>query len=707
MALAGLSFSQAGPHFKVEPSGNYSVVSDGWSFIGSTGMPVTDIRTVESSSGVQSTQTHFRFGSYQAQVQTFPAKGVVVFELTYTETEGGSGKLFPDFTSLPRGLHHFSYRDQNFSPPTFRVNDTCTPWLSFSDRDRAYVFSPASNFMVAKLSGDGETSAACGLNSRVRSVPAGFQQRSVLVFAEGIDEAWKLWGGEMRSLFKKKTPGNTSDLLLRDFGYWTDNGADYYYNYDPALGYAGTLQALVNRYRDEGIPMGYLQLDSWWYDKSIDDANGKPGGTMKNDKLPKGDWNRYGGTMSYRADPDLFPQGLEAFQQAVDKKLAVHNRWIDRKSPYHDRYRFSGVAAIDPLWWNDVAQYLADSGVVCYEQDWLDHIYGYSPELSTVVGVGDAFVDGMASACKAHGLDMQYCMATPRFFLQGVKYDNLTTIRTSDDRFDRGKWHDFLYDSQFARAMGIWPWCDVFKSSETGNMILSVLSAGPVGTGDAMGKEDKDNIMRAALPDGTLVKPDEPLLPIDQTYIDEANGRKRPFVAATYSETASAKTIYLFAFPSSKDEPTATIPFAQCGMFVRSYLYNLDSGEGQYVNPGDTLMADIGESGYVRFELAPVLAHGIVVLGDLEKIAAMGRQRIGLRNRLGEVTLDVHQDAHGDPVTITGLAPRKPKMEVSTRAFKPILSYDEATHQFKIACPGAQQVWKSGASLGEWSVTLR
>src|ERR1039458_9018789 len=92
---------------------------------------------------------------------------------------------------------------------------------------------------------------------------------------------------------------------------------------------------------------------------------------------------------------------------------------------------------------------------------------------------------------------MQSGSPRPRHFLQGAKYSNLTTIRTSGDRFETGKWRPFLYTSQLAAALGIWPWCDVFKSGEMGNMIVAVLSAGAVGTGDAMGKEAPENIRLA------------------------------------------------------------------------------------------------------------------------------------------------------------------------------------------------------------------
>jgi hypothetical protein len=198
---------------------------------------------------------------------------------------------------------------------------------------------------------------------------------------------------------------------------------------------------------------------------------------------------------------------------------------------------------------------------------------------------GNAFTGGMAKACQDHGLTMQYCMATPRFMMQGVKYPNLTTIRTSDDRFGPDRWRDFIYVSELANAVGARPWCDVFKSSETANMILAVLSGGPVGTGDLIGKEDKANILKAVRSDGVIVRPDTPLLPTDRTFMNEANGVDEPFVAE--AETKSniyARTLYYFAFAKAGKNQTATfdIPSFQ-GLGANFYLYNFLTDTGRFV----------------------------------------------------------------------------------------------------------------------------
>ena len=91
-------------------------------------------------------------------------------------------------------------------------------------------------------------------------------------------------------------------------------------------------------------------------------------------------------------------------------------------------------------------------------------------------------------------MTLQYCMPLPRHVLQTVEYSNLTTMRVSDDRFDRDRWDTFLYTSRLASALGVWPWSDVFMSTERNNLLLADLSAGIVGIGDALGTADASNL---------------------------------------------------------------------------------------------------------------------------------------------------------------------------------------------------------------------
>src|SRR5271170_3749065 len=493
-------------------SGHYEIRTrqPDWKFAGELGQPGQNV-VVENDADRIGTYQEIRFTwrtniSLTGSIRIYDSRPVVLLTLECNQTADELPALFPRFTSVPAGLHHFSYENDAFAPPSFKLEPNATPWLLFNDRADAVIISPADNFMIARMSGDGVHEITSGLNPEVRNLPAHFKHATLMTFDNGINATWDAWGTAFTDLMDRNRPANDVDAGLRYLGYWTDNGAVYYYNYDPELGYTGTLEALARHYQEKEIPIRYLQLDSWWYYKTFTDPNGKTG-RSKNSKLPEGEWNRYGGLMKYEAHPVLFPDGLATFQREINLPLITHNRWIDPASPYHEQYHISGFAGVDPLWWRKIMSYIADNGAVCYEQDWLNIIYNHSPELSATVGMGDDFTGGMAQAAKARDLSLQYCMALPRFFLQGARYDNLTTIRVSDDRFQRNHWDNFLYTSRLAGALGIWPWSDVFMSTETNNLLMATLSAGMVGVGDATGAENRENLLRVARLDGVLVKP--------------------------------------------------------------------------------------------------------------------------------------------------------------------------------------------------------
>ena len=617
----------------------------------------------------------------RASIRNYASRRIVKFAITYLEAKKGRAVVFPRFTTVPGKLASYSFKAGVFSPGGPGLADTGTPWLRFDEKAHALILSPASQFMTAKMRGDADTMTV-GMNDKLRGVPKGTEQASLLAFDDGIGKTWELWGSALRDLYDRKMPAYDEGTILRDYGYWTDNGADYYYNYEGERGYAGTMLLVRDHYAKLGVPLGYLQLDSWWYDKSMTSPEGRVGTGSKNPKLPEGLWNRYGGTLTYRANRDLFPEGLAAFQKTLALPLVVHGRWIDPTSPYHKNYKISGIAPVDPRWWNETAKYLADAGVVVYEQDWLDRIVDNSPDLINVVGVADLFTDGMANATEKNGLDLQYCMGLPKYFLQGVQYPNLTTVRTSGDRFERGKWAHHLGTSELARQIGAYPWVDVFKSRETGNLILALLSAGPVGTGDALGKEDPDNLRRAARPDGRLVKADRPAVPCDLTYLNAAADRKLPFLAATSAGTARL----LFAFAQKGDAPTLDLKPEDVGVTVPSYLFDPATGAGQRLNPGETVTLDARE--YAYRALAPITKTGVALLGDLGKLVPTGRARIpSVEDREDGLKVTVLLAKGEAPITLTVVCPRPPRVTARNgTAF--LTAYDGTTERATILVTG-------------------
>lgn len=622
----------------VEPhSGSYVITSpeQHWIFKGSIGQPMNKVHFSQGHDTIGWYKAvSFKWQnqvSYVGTIRWYRQHSVVLFNLTLPQGAKQSIVPFPAFTTLPDSLYHFSYKNDVFAVPQFSLEQTSTPWLFFDGNDNACVISPASDFIVAKLTGDGRTNVSSGLNPEVQQFPTHFTHSTMLVIDKGIRHTWDVWGNALRAMYHRQRPTNDKGTLLNRFGYWTDNGADYYYQYDTIKGYAGTLFALRDRYKKEHIPLGYMQLDSWWYEKSIYDPDGRPDADHKNPFLPFGAWNRYGGLMQYKADPYLFPHGLSAFQTSLGIPLVTHSRWIDPRSPYHLLYKISGYAAVDPLYWKARMDYLKRSGVICYEQDWLNYIYDKSPEMISTLSVGNDFTDGMAHAAQAKGIAIQYCMAMPRFFLQGVKYNNLTTIRTSNDRFEPKKWKWFIFTSQLGYEMGIWPWCDVFKSTEMNNLIVSVLSAGVVGTGDAIGKEDKQNIMMACRADGVLVKPDEPLLPLDADYIQMARGEKKPLLAYSYTQHAAVRTGYVLVFADGAitDRQFSFQP-SKMGFKGKVVVFNPLQNTIQKMQATDTFRAILPQINYTYYIIAPITSFGIAFFGDTGKIVSTGKKRISM-----------------------------------------------------------------------------
>jgi hypothetical protein len=674
-----------------ENSGAYQVTcrDPNWEFAGklpSASAPATQAEGVDAIGAYRQVNFSWHDGGLPmtGSIRAYQDRPLALFSDTCGAARSNAPVPFPDFSKLPARLHVFSYRQETFAPPSFKANECGTPWLLFDDDCAAMVISPASHFMVASMFGDGQSRVACGSNGKLRNVPNGFSRQTILAFGKGINRAWDSWGLALNELRGAKRPVNDADAPLKYLSYWTDAGATYYYNYDTNKGYAGTLLSLAAHYRQEQIPLRCLQLDSWWYSKTFTDPDGRTGRT-KQPSLPAGEWNRYGGLLEYKAHPFLFPNGLAEFQKSVGLPLATHNRWVDPASPYHQKYKISGLAAVDPKWWDEIAGYINSCGVVTYEQDWLDRIYNFSPEFSSTVDTGETFLREMARACREQGITMQYCMPLPCFFMEGSRYENLTTIRVSGDRFGQTRWSDFLYTSRLASSLGLWPWADVFESRESVNMLLATLSAGPVGLGDPIGDENKANIFKSVRADGVIVKPDVSCLPLDQCYVTDATNRGAPLLAGTCTLHDGLRTSYVFAFNRNARQ-AASAQFAPAELGQTGEVCVCDSADGTLtpLKSNERFTVPLPANGACFYIVAPVGASGIAFFGDSGKFVSTGMQRISrLKDQPGKLTAAVLFANGEKTITLHGYSGSKPSVAVQNGTAEEV-AYDPSTRHFTV-----------------------
>jgi hypothetical protein len=309
----------------------------------------------------------------------------------------------------------------------------------------------------------------------------------------------------------------------------------------------------------------------------------------------------------------------------------------------------------------------------------------------------------MQAAAAANGINLQYCMVQGRDFLQGSVYTNLMTVRTSQDDFNTNRWTEFLFGSRIAQAMGIWPWSDVFMSSETRNLLLSTLSAGPVGVGDPLGAANAANLSKSVRRDGVIVKPDFPLVPVDDTYINDALHLNRPFVAMTRSDHDDSRALYVFAYGENAANLSAAFTPASFGISSNAYVYDYFAATGTVVNAGGafnfTTTMPNGTNGGTYFIAVPVGPSGIAFLGDTNKFVTRGRKRIASFSDTGLLRATVAFAAGESNVTLCGYAPSSP-YPLALVGSTNNLTYNAATHFFTLrVSPG-----NSGAATVAFSL---
>jgi len=664
----------AGLTVTVSSDGSYQIAvpNPAWQFAGSIGGPPANLAVVSGidAAGGAYSEVSFDFSTdapRHGAIRTYVASPAVLF--TVSLPSGGPNTFsFPNLTVYPKGLSHIAFSG-TFAFPTFQGWNDESPWVSFDSAMNTVILSPASHFMVARTGCLPTGELGSGISQQITSLPAGFTQQTMLVIENGINRAFDNWGRLLTGVTGKVRPSNDADVTLSQLGYWTDAGSAYYYTTEPGLTYPQTLSAVQADFARQGIALGYVQLDSWFYPKGA-----------------AADWTLLGdGIYEYVAASPLFPSSLADFQSSLGLPLIEHARWIDPASPYQQKYRMSGTVSIDPLYWGEVASYLGDSGSAGFEQDWL------ADKATTAYNLtdGDDFLGNMASALGRRNLNIQYCSATARHFLQSSKYNNVTTIRTSQDRFDEPRWTNFLYASRLASAVGAWPFTDVFMTCETDNVLVATLSAGPLGVGDRIGSLDVGNLRRAVRPDGVIVKPDVPLTPLDSSFWSDSQNAQAPMIAASYSDFGDLRGWYFFLYAQGTNTQ-AQFRLSDAGVSGPVFLYDYFNDTGRVAQPDELLNEDVAANRYLV--AAPIGMSGMALVGDTGRFVTLGKKRVTALADDGVVHVSLAFAAGEQSRTLQGYSPDPPTVTAGTGAAG-TRSYDPATGRFTVeVMPGPDGV---------------
>lgn len=557
----------------------------------------------------------------------------------------------------PEYTHVMRFMVTPFLPPRIDRLDaleplpTHGPIVLFNGDRKTRVVGPADHpFAVVMDVAYGEIRS--GVAGEIDAVPAGTAFRFIDVEGPGITATMLRWGREVRRDRAREPVDRYADTGVATLGYWTDNGAAYYYATAPGLNAQDTLLAVRNEAEALGIPYGYFQLDSWWYFKERT-TRINPGGLVR-----------------WTPRPEHFPDGLQPFHGLLGLPLVAHNRWFARNNDYlgiggwveGDEMAFPiGRAVFDTL-----LEGATTWGLETYEQDWLNSQWIGLPWLRQGVDRADRWMANLDAAVGDAGLTMQLCMADAAHLIASVDMPSVTSVRTSID-YQPGLskesfWPQFHTINVLAWGLGLVPFKDNFHSGEAhgeAEALVSALSAGMVGGGDFLGASRPDVLRRTCRADGVLLKPDRPAFPLDAMFLPHA----RPYTVATEVDVRGAGRYHLVAgFHLARNHPDRT----EADVFFSLVSYDgMDPGRmfpwpdavtDWSLDPATDL--DLDDAPRVAYDwragtvtplpdgpfdlppapgcydwtyviLAPVLSNGMVLLGETAKYVPVADRRIG------------------------------------------------------------------------------
>ena len=387
------------------------------------------------------------------------------------------------------------------------------------------VLSPFSRFMATSLS-QANNILEYGVMGSIISIPENYNHSMIVFYSsKGINEGVREWGQAMQKAHNRTNQNRLNDLSINYLGYYTDNGAYYYYHTEDGQNYQQTMLDSIQKIQ---LPFHYLQIDSWWYYKGIG-----------------------GGVSEWVARPDVFPDGLPALDRKLQNlPIVAHNRYWAYDTVYKQNYSFvldekngKALPVGNDSFWVDLFTQARQWGLIVYEQDWLITVMnGFSP-VQTDIHLGYQWLTSMGDAAEKLNINLQYCMSLPRHILAALEIPRVTQTRVSGDYASAlstppGSQWAIGISSMFAEAIGLASFKDVFWSTSVQpgapygksprevlpdrEVLISTLSTGPVGPGDAINYTNVERIMKCCRKDGLILKPDRPLTTLNALISDWA-----------------------------------------------------------------------------------------------------------------------------------------------------------------------------------------
>eukprot|EP01084_Bolivina_argentea_P102731 184027_1 len=514
-----------------------------------------------------------------------------------------------------------------------------------------------------------------GIEGNLTFIPANYSISFIISALEnkGIHGAMYKWGDILQKKYQTTKLDPSTDLTVSTLGYYTQNGG-YFYGGNPLT--TSTATKLFEAFVINEIPVGYLQLDPYWYMGGSNTNNG----------------------FIWIPRTDLFPNGLTDLYNKIGKipLLLYSSYWTANKTQnyYNSNYnlslQFSNSLTFDVGWLQGpiaepigyessynfyrfiISQY--SEIMMGFEVDFMDFEYEEFSQLVSgydgMVNGSEQWTKGMNDACFEDKFPIQYCMSLPSYILQSLQYSAVTNAVASEDNFpsNHNRWQ-IAYTALLLSPLNIRPFFDLFwtTSVQPGNKynanmmdcemdaIISILSTGPVGIADNINMTNKTIINRMVRKDGILLKPSKAITPIDAMYsslssfkpsgeiwttyssingqiesynilaIDVSNEYKLSFLDL-YPIPNNTDNFYYYLFDDSNDSINGQCQnntnIAQCGLkiFNNSQTLNIETPPVPQNNSEHLHSWNL-------YNLVKIQNNGIILLGEMNKYSNVSPQR--------------------------------------------------------------------------------
>lgn len=541
------------------------------------------------------------------------------------------------------------------------------PLLLSAADGRTLLVAPLDAFHDQVVGLNGGT-VRCGWHGDLERVPAGFATELAVIAGPDTRTCLQRWGSLLLGRAGTVRPGRWPDALGSRPSYWTDNGAAYWYRTEPGRDVATSIVDAVTDLRDRGVPLGAVQLDSWWYPH----AELRPFDTDEWIVPPTA-------MIAWEPRPDVLPDGISSMRERLgNPPLVAHIRHLSSEATIAEDvelrtdgpYAVPVTSAAYERWLDQCVAW----GIETFEHDWLVEVFFGVRPLRAEPGRARAWQEGIDRAARERGITTQWCMGTPADMAQTTTLTQVTSVRTSGDHgyiATPGQlWAWFCTTNALARSLGLMPFKDVFRADPDivgdhgePEALLSALSTGPVGLGDRVGRFDPALAMRTCRADGILVKPHVPVAATSRTMASSPGSRPVLMVAECHSDHAAGRWAYVVTMRCSPgDTPTTgEVRLADLGDSAPTgdvVLWDWRRGTAARVAADASWTVTLAQEEWTFHVAAPVLACGLAVIGDTSKFVTAGDARIEVSESPDAV--DVVVKGAGETVTVTGWSEHPP-----------------------------------------------